>query len=52
MKKLITLCPLDVLENFQAWYHLSFLIFRLEQVTVPCWDRELGSDRLCATLKT
>lgn len=32
MKGLITLCPLGRLDVFQAWYHVSFLICRLEQV--------------------
>lgn len=41
MKGLITLCPLDVLEIFQAWYHLSFLICRLEQVTAPMLGRRI-----------
>lgn len=42
MKGLITLCPLDVLEIFQAWYHLSFLICRLEQVTAPLLGQRIG----------
>lgn len=48
MKGLTIFRPLCVLDVLQAWYHLSFLICRLEQVAAPCWARELGPGRLCA----
>lgn len=41
MKELIAFCPLDVLENFHAWYRLSFLICRPEQVTAPMLGQRL-----------
>lgn len=40
-------CPLGVLDIFQACYHLSFLICRLEQVTAPLLGQRIG---FCSTL--
>lgn len=42
MKGLITLCPLGGVDIFQARYHVSFLICRLEQVPAPLLGQRIG----------